>query len=386
MTEILTAVIPVVIIGVICAAVLVVASKIMAVKEDERFPKVRECLPGANCGACGYAGCDGYAKALCEDGSVPTNLCIPGADGVAKQLSEVLGVEFEDVVEQVAVVHCSGDCEHTQDKVEYQGIETCAAAKLLYGGKGSCTYGCLGLGDCQRACPHGAICIENGIARINTRQCIGCGVCAKACPNHLISLVADVERVVVEPKEGAPADPHKTGVWLVTINKDGGEEWKEMMWDDGDYTAIIRFEYGTYGTFPYNPALRMEENAAMRPNVSYYIVVDGIRYGANADGTLTVLGEALNNPLYEGDNLYVLEHAVGRVYQMGVAFDPENDDMYVYAAVAAYTDVEEMNAAKTVAGVRYFNMAGQEMQKAEGMTIVVTTYTDGTTSAVKVMK
>ena len=177
---------------------LVVASKIMAVKEDERFPKVRECLPGANCGACGYAGCDGYAKALCEDGSVPTNLCIPGADGVAKQLSEVLGVEFEDVVEQVAVVHCSGDCEHTQDKVEYQGIETCAAAKLLYGGKGSCTYGCLGLGDCQRACPHGTICIENGIARINTRQCIGCGVCAKACPNHLISLVADVERVVVE--------------------------------------------------------------------------------------------------------------------------------------------------------------------------------------------
>ena len=120
MTEILTAVIPVVIIGVICAAVLVVASKLMAVKEDERFPKVRECLPGANCGACGYAGCDGYAKALCEDDSVPTNLCIPGADGVAKQLSEVLGVEFADVVEHVAVVHCSGDCEHTKDKVDYK--------------------------------------------------------------------------------------------------------------------------------------------------------------------------------------------------------------------------------------------------------------------------
>jgi hypothetical protein len=193
--------------------------------------------------------------------------------------------------------------------------------------------------------------------------------------------------VVVEPKAGeTPSDPHMTGVWIVTINKDNGEEWKEMAYDDGDYTSIVRMEYDTYGTFPYNPALTMEENDAMRPNVSYYIVVDGIRYGANADGTLTVLGEALNNPLYEGDNLYVLEHAVGRVYQMGVAFDPENDNMYVYAAVAAYTDVEEMNAAKTVAGVRYFNMAGQEMQKAEGMTIVVTTYTDGTTSAVKVMK
>ena len=192
--------------------------------------------------------------------------------------------------------------------------------------------------------------------------------------------------VVVEPKEGEPADPHKTGVWIVTINKDNGEEWKEMAYDDGDYTSIVRMEYDTYGTFPYNPALTMEENDAMRPNVRYYIVIDGVRYGAAEDGTLTVLGEALNNPLYEGENFYVLEHAVGRVYQMGVANDPETNSMYVYAAVAAYTDVEEMNAAKTVAGVRYFNMAGQEMQKAEGMTIVVTTYTDGTTSAVKVMK
>ncbi len=197
MSEILMAVIPVVIIGVICAAVLVVASKLMAVKEDKRFPAVRECLPGANCGACGYAGCDGYAKALCESGDVPSNLCIPGGDAVAAQLSEVLGVEFADTIEQVAVVHCSGDCGRTQDKVDYSGIESCAAAKMMYGGKGSCTYGCLGFGDCQSACPQGAICIENGLARVSTPKCIGCGLCAKACPNHLISLVDDVERVVI---------------------------------------------------------------------------------------------------------------------------------------------------------------------------------------------
>ena len=198
---------------------------------------------------------------------------------------------------------------------------------------------------------------------------------------------SEIMPVVVEPKAGdTPSDPHMAGVWIVTINKDGGEEWKEMMYDDGDYTSIVRFEYDIYGSFPYDPAKSMEENDAMRPDICYYIVKDGVRYGANADGTLTVLGESLNNPLYEGENLYVLEHAVGRVYQMGVAIDPETDNMYVYAAVAAYTDVEEVNAAKTVAGVRYFNMAGQEMQKAEGMTIVVTTYTDGTTSAVKVMK
>ncbi len=195
---ILTAVIPVVIIGIVCAAVLVIASKLMAVKEDERFPAVRDCLPGANCGACGYAGCDGYAKALCEDPSVATNLCIPGADAVAKQLSEVLGVEFEDVIEQVAVVHCSGDCQHTQDKVVYNGIESCAAAKLMYGGKGSCTYGCLGLGDCAKACPQDAIYIKDGVANVYTCDCIGCGLCAKTCPNHLISLVPDVKKVVVK--------------------------------------------------------------------------------------------------------------------------------------------------------------------------------------------
>ena len=197
MNEILIAVIPVVIIGILCGAVLVIASKVMAVKEDERFPAVRDCLPGANCGACGFAGCDGYAKALCEDPSTPANLCIPGAAGVAKQLGEVLGVEVADVAAQVAVVHCSGNCQHTQDKVVYSGIESCAAAKLLYGGKGSCTFGCLGLGDCAAVCPQNAIAIRDGVARVSAADCIGCGVCAKACPNHLISLLAATDRVVV---------------------------------------------------------------------------------------------------------------------------------------------------------------------------------------------
>lgn len=197
MTEILTAVISVVVIGIICAAVLVIASKLMAVKEDERFPKIRECLPGANCGACGFAGCDGYAKALCENSDTPSNLCVPGGAGVSKQLSEILGVECADVVKQTAVVHCAGDCSKTQDKVIYQGIESCKAAKLMYGGKGSCTYGCLGLGDCMKACPENAICITDGVAHVDSRKCIGCGICTRTCPNRLISLITDAEKVVV---------------------------------------------------------------------------------------------------------------------------------------------------------------------------------------------
>ena len=198
MNPILIAAITVSAIGAVCAVVLVVASRLFAVEEDETAVKIRECLPGANCGACGYAGCDGYAKALSEDRSVKTNLCIPGADAVSRQISEILGVEFEDVVEQVAVVHCLGDCEHTSPKMEYAGIKSCKAAKTLYGGKGKCSFGCLGYGDCVSVCPNGAVCIEKGIAHINTRLCVGCGLCAHACPQGIIGIVADVERVVMK--------------------------------------------------------------------------------------------------------------------------------------------------------------------------------------------
>ena len=186
-------------IGLFCAIMLVLASKFFAVSEDETVKQIRECLPGANCGACGYAGCDGYAKALAEDKdkTLKANLCIPGGDATAKAISEILGVEFEDVVEQVAVIRCHGDCEHTAHRMDYVGIHSCEAAKTMYGGNGKCIFGCIGLGDCVSVCPQDAICIENGMAHIDTRKCIGCGLCARTCPRGIISLMADVERVMV---------------------------------------------------------------------------------------------------------------------------------------------------------------------------------------------
>ena len=196
MNPILLAVLSVTVIGIICAVVLAAASKVMAVKTDERVVALRAALPGANCGACGYAGCDGYAAALGEDSGVKSNLCIPGADAVSHKLSEILGVAFEDVVEQVAVVHCCGDCDATHDRVDYQGITTCSAAKL-FGGKGACSYGCMGFGDCAKVCPNGAICIEKGIARVNTRLCTGCGMCASVCPNKIISVESDTIKTAV---------------------------------------------------------------------------------------------------------------------------------------------------------------------------------------------
>lgn len=195
--EILYAILIVAGIGVLCAVLLVVASHFMSVPVDEKEQKVRECLPGANCGACGYTGCDGYAKALADGSETRTNLCIPGSDKVAKDVAKVLGVEAADVIEQVAFVHCLGDCEKKTFKHEYQGIETCAAAKTLYGGEADCTYGCLGYGDCARVCPVDAICIENGIAHVDPRKCIGCGLCAKTCPNNVIGLIDDIEKAVI---------------------------------------------------------------------------------------------------------------------------------------------------------------------------------------------
>ena len=160
------------IIGLICGVGLSVASSVMEVKEDERFPAIRDCLPGANCGACGFTGCDGYAKALLQPGT-KTNLCVPGGAEAAKKLAAVLGVEAEETVRKVAVVKCSGTCDVTQPKEEYRGIHSCKAAKLLFGGPGSCTYGCIGYGDCAAVCPQKAISIDRGVAFVDAASCIG---------------------------------------------------------------------------------------------------------------------------------------------------------------------------------------------------------------------
>ena len=125
--EILIPILAVTIIGLICGVGLAVASSVMAVKEDSRFAEIRECLPGANCGACGYTGCDGYAKALLEPGT-KTNLCVPGAGAVASKLASLLGVEAEDVTTKIAVVQCAGTCEATTVKADYR---LCGGKDLL---------------------------------------------------------------------------------------------------------------------------------------------------------------------------------------------------------------------------------------------------------------
>lgn len=184
-------------IAVVCGIILTVASRVFAVKEDEKFIKIRDCLPGANCGACGYSGCDGYAKALSSGECDVTNACVPGGDSTAQQIAEVLGVEAEDVIEKVAYVACNGTCDVSLRKFEYHGEKSCRIAKMSYNGDKFCSYACLGYGNCVAVCPQNAIQVINGVAKIDPQSCIGCGICVRNCPNKIINLIEDTARVAV---------------------------------------------------------------------------------------------------------------------------------------------------------------------------------------------
>ena len=174
-------------IGAAAGALLTVAGKLFFVKTDETVEKITESLPGANCGGCGFAGCEAYAEALAKGYAKP-NLCAPGGLEVNRRISGILGVAVEESEPLKAYVHCNGCSDATKDKYVYIGSKSCIAAEKFYNGKGSCSYGCIGFGDCASVCDNNAIEIVNGAAVINPGKCFGCGKCVKACPNHLISL------------------------------------------------------------------------------------------------------------------------------------------------------------------------------------------------------
>lgn len=196
MNAILLAVAIVAGIGLIAGLGLAVASILMAVPKDEKAEAVLKLLPGANCGACGYSGCSGYAAALAK-GEAKAGLCSPGGEAVAQEVARVLGVEAGLVEKKTAIVRCMGSYDNTSDRMEYQGIASCAAAAQLYGGAGACSYGCIGFGDCASVCEYDAIQICNGIARVNAADCRACSQCVTACPKHLISLVPAKPQAVV---------------------------------------------------------------------------------------------------------------------------------------------------------------------------------------------
>ncbi len=194
--EILIPVLIVAGIGLLAGIILAIASVVMAVPKDEKAEALLEVLPGANCGACGFSGCSGYAAALSK-GEAKVGLCSPGGEACAKACAELLGVGDVAVEKKTALVHCMGSYDMTSDKMQYDGIESCSASTFLAGGITSCRFGCMGMGDCAAACAYGAISVCNGVASIDPKKCRGCSQCVAACPKGLISFVPLKKQAVV---------------------------------------------------------------------------------------------------------------------------------------------------------------------------------------------
>lgn len=196
MNAVLIAVLVVAAIGLIAGIILTLASHFMAVKVDERVTAVRECLPGANCGACGYAGCDEYAQKV-VDGVAKLTLCVPGGQKAASDMAAVMGTSVGEVKQMRAMVRCCGSDKTAKRVMDYRGPRTCSACSSFFKGDKECSYGCLGFGDCAAVCKFGAITVEDGVAHIDRSLCTGCGACTRVCPGNVIYLVPKNSHVCV---------------------------------------------------------------------------------------------------------------------------------------------------------------------------------------------
>lgn len=213
MDFIFTAVLVLGAIALVASVVLFVISKKFAVHEDPRIGQVAELLPGANCGGCGFPGCLGMADALvkgADTGSIDGLRCPVGGDDVMNQVADLLGMAMANSEPMVAVVRCNGSCENRPRIAEYDGLRTCEAMNSTGAGETGCGYGCLGCGDCTKACQFGAISMnaETGLPEVDEEKCTSCGACVKACPRHIIEL----------RKKG----PKGRRVYVQCVNKDKG--------------------------------------------------------------------------------------------------------------------------------------------------------------------
>lgn len=188
-SEIIIAVVALCIIALVIGIVLSIAEKVFHVEVNENEEKIREELPGSNCGGCGYAGCDSLAKAI-ANGEAPVTACPVGGEPVAKKIAAIMGQEIGEMKRMVAYVKCDGTSEKRQQDYNYIGVDSCVyAAKMPGSSPYACKYGCLGYGSCAKVCPERAIRIIDRKAVVDEELCIACGQCLKICPHNLIELV-----------------------------------------------------------------------------------------------------------------------------------------------------------------------------------------------------
>jgi len=172
---------------VVFAGLLGVAKVKLHVDEDPRIGQVEEVLPAANCGGCGFAGCADFAKAVVEE-RAPCDGCPVGGSKVAEKIAKVLGVEVVNTYPYRPIIKCGAKRGDKLGVVEYDGVKSCVEANVV-GVTQACIYGCLGFGDCVKACNFDALHMVDGLPVVDYDKCTGCGACSKACPRDLIEQI-----------------------------------------------------------------------------------------------------------------------------------------------------------------------------------------------------
>jgi RnfABCDGE-type electron transport complex B subunit len=175
--------------GIAFGLVLAVSYRFLRVEEDPRLGEVEEMLPGTNCGACGEPGCHAFAVRLTAGEAAPSACTVSGPEDVA-EIAKFLGVEAGQRDKLVARLHCGGGRAQAHQVAEYEGFESCAAAAVVAGGGKGCSWGCLGRGDCDRACTFDAISMStNGLPVVDVDLCTACNDCVEVCPRDLFELL-----------------------------------------------------------------------------------------------------------------------------------------------------------------------------------------------------
>jgi Na+-translocating ferredoxin:NAD+ oxidoreductase subunit B len=184
--------------GVVFGVALAIVAARFAVKMDPRVEQVRETLPGANCGACGFAGCMGYAEAVVGNPDVATHLCTAVSSETVDKIAAITGKKAEKTEPKIARVFCQGGLSLSTRRFMYSGIQDCVAAIIAAAGDKSCEYGCLGYGTCMHACPFGAITMNaENLPIINPKKCTACAKCVAACPKQVMELAFASKAVVI---------------------------------------------------------------------------------------------------------------------------------------------------------------------------------------------
>jgi len=201
-------------VGIVAAVILYFLSQKFKVYEDPKIDVIADLLPGANCGGCGYAGCRALAEAIVKSGSLEGKTCPAGGNDANSKIAEVMGETASVMEPKLCIIRCNGTLENAPHKYNYDSIVSCAYAHSLGAGESACGYGCLGLGDCVKACNFDSIYIDQntGLPMVNYETCVLCGACVKACPRNIIE---------IRNKQDDNA------VWVSCMNKEKGVDAKK---------------------------------------------------------------------------------------------------------------------------------------------------------------